>query len=452
MKKVFSLISKVPGKVKTLGFQKALSLALKKLSVLTEPSPHSQDSNAEPTSDLPSYSLQGEYEIIVEALKKKAKESDQVTHKLDEPRKDLSGLKFTWLVPFFMKGAGGHKNIFRFIKGLESRGCICKIYIVGEYDRSLRPKDIRLQIREYFELVEAEVQIYDPQLKHLQADILVSTSWITAYAGLTFEANLKVYFVQDYEPLFYQTGSYWYLARNTYSFDYYPVTLGPWLTDYLKRNHGVEADYYDIVLEKEVYYPRLEIKNPRIQAIQHAGSFKVCFYARDFSPRRCFEIAVMALHLLAQEAKDVTIVTYGLGTLPPLPFNHINLGTLDVDDLAELYSVCDVCIAPSATNLSLVAHEVMACGCILVDLEVENTAFNLVHLSNSYLVKPDPWAMYSGLLNLYRDKDLANQLKSKSLSYAQSLDDWEAQIDTFHQLVKLKLSTPSEPQDKDLRE
>ena len=438
MMKAFSLISKVPGKLRAIGLRGTLSLALKKLSNLAEPD-SSLGSHSEGASIARANGLHGEYEIIVEALKWKSRQSNRDTSSQEQKDRDLSGLSFTWLVPFFAKGAGGHKNIFRFIKGLESRGCLCKIYIVGEYDRSLYPKDIRLQIREYFELVEAEVQIYDPQVKQLEADILVSTAWITAYAGITFKANLKLYFVQDYEPLFYQMGSYWYLALNTYSFDYYSITLGPWLTSFLKQKHGIEADYYDIVIEKNVYYPRTEIGNPKIQALQQDDNFKVCFYARDFSPRRCFEIAVMALHLLEKEAKALTIVTYGLGNLPPLPFRHINLGTLDVNDLAELYSVCDVCIAPSATNLSLVAHEVMACGCVLVDLEVENTEFNLTHLSNSYLVKPDPWSMFAGLLELYTDRTLVNELKLNSLNYAQALPDWEEQISKFHKLVQAKL-------------
>ena len=440
--KAFSLISKVPGRLRAIGLRATLSLTLKKLAALTASGSSLTNS---PEALLPSSALanglHGEYEIIVEALKCQARQSASETLNLGRANRDLAGLSFTWLVPFFAKGAGGHKNIFRFIRGLEARGCLCKIYIVGEYDRSLYPKDIRRQIREYFELIEAEVQIYDPQVKQLEADILVSTAWITAYAGITFKANLKLYFVQDYEPLFYQTGSYWYLARNTYSFNYYPITLGPWLTGFLKQKHNLEADYYDIVIEKEVYYPRTEISDIRIQALQQDKNFKVCFYARDFSPRRCFEIAVMALHLLAKEVEELTIVTYGLGNLPPLPFPHVNLGTLEVDELAELYSVCDVCVAPSATNLSLVAHEVMACKCVLIDLEVENTEFNLIHLTNSYLVKPDPWSMFMGLLELCRDPILVNELKLRSLEYAQNLLDWDEQISRFCELVEAKLRT-----------
>lgn len=353
-------------------------------------------------------------------------------------------LHFVWIIPFFSRGSGGHKNLFRFVKGLELLGHKCTIYVVDESKSGLGVQEMHNLIREYFELIDAEVKIFNPeQIQDESADIVVATAWITAYAALMFTARLKLYFVQDYEPLFFSSGSYWHLAKNTYNFGFYHLTLGSWLTDVLRKQHQVEADFYDIVLDQDLYYPREQITNPTISQLSQQDGFKICFYGRSSTPRRCFEIVVMALYLVTQKEQDLTIICYGCDEIPPLPFECINLGILEVEDLAELYSISDICIAPSSTNLALVAHEVMACGSILMDLAAENTALNLTHLLNSYLVQPDPQAMCDGLLDLFYNPQLRNEIKKNSLIYAQQLKSWEQQIQTFEQLVKSRLNIPN---------
>ncbi|BAZ09908.1 putative lipopolysaccharide biosynthesis protein [Calothrix sp. NIES-4071] len=351
-------------------------------------------------------------------------------------------LEFAWLVPFFSRGSGGHQNLFRFVKFLESVNCKCTVYIVGDYEKLLTPEQIRQQIREYFATIKAEVKIYSPNITYPKTNIVVCTSWITAYAGLTMPADLKVYFVQDYEPLFYSSGSYSFLAQNTYKFGYYHITLGKWLSYFLRTNYEVNTDYYDIVVDKNIYYPRTKIKSKLVRSLvsENENAFKVAFYGRNVTPRRCFELVVMALYLFAEQAENIVLICYGWNDIPPLPFKSYNAGMLSVEDLAELYSVCDVCIAPSSTNLSLVAREVMACGSVLMDLEVENTAYDLIHLENSYLVKPDPKSMCDGLLDLYHNRDLVKLLKRKSLQHIAQLSDWSVQGKRFHNLIMNKLN------------
>lgn len=351
-----------------------------------------------------------------------------------------SCMHFTWLIPFFSKGAGGHKNLFRFVKGLEDLGHSCTIYMVYESDIGLSNLKVRELIREYFEQIQAEVKTFNPKETHnLRSDVVIATAWITAYAALTFDADLYLYFVQDYEPLFNACGSYWHLANNTYMFGFHHITLGPWLASLLKQEHKVSADHYQIVVDQSLYYPKREIIHPVIRELSQEAGVKICFYGRSVTPRRCFEIVVMALYLLTQRVKGLKIACYGWDDIPGLPFEFINLGKLEVEDLADLYSTFDICIAPSATNLALVAHEVMACGCVLMDLDLSNTGFNLEHMVNSYLVKPDPKSMCDGLIELCTKPDLLTELKKKSIEYVQSLETWEQQVKTFESLVKSHL-------------
>jgi O-antigen biosynthesis protein len=442
MHKNFLLLQQIVLKIRAKGARETLAIVLRRgadyltRSALNNPSKRNLIS---PVANLPL-----DYEIILAGLRHRKyhhkslpKENSLIQSSFNEC------LHFVWIVPFFCRGSGGHKTLFRFVKGLEALGHKCTIYIVDESRSGLGAPEIRNLIREYFELIDAEVKIFNPkQIQDEAANIVVATAWITAYAALMFTARLKVYFVQDYEPLFFQTGSYWHLAKNTYDFGFYHLTIGSWLTDLLRKQHQVEADFYDMVVDQSLYYPRKQITNPAIYQLSQKNDLKICFYGRSVTPRRCFEIVVMALYLFTQKEQNVTITCYGWDDIPLLPFECTNLGILEAEELAELYSISDVCIAPSATNLALVAHEAMACGCILMDLETENTAPNLTHLLNSYLVKPDPQAMCDGLRELLHNPQLRNELKQNALTYSQQLKSWEEQVATFEKLVKARLDIP----------
>ncbi len=81
----------------------------------------------------------------------------------------------------------------------------------------------------------------------------------------------------------------------------------------------------------------------------------------------------------------------------------------------------------------------MACECVLMDLDVDNTSHDLVHLNNSYLVEPDPNSMYKGLMELYNDRQLLEDLKQSSLEHISQLDDWGTQASCFYELVKNRM-------------
>jgi O-antigen biosynthesis protein len=438
MHKILLLLRQIVLKIREKGGRETLAIVLRKGADYLTRSTFINPSNQDSVST--TFNLPLDYEIILMGLRHHPSLSKQISLIQSRPKECLH---FVWIVPFFSRGSGGHKNLFRFVKGLEVLGHTNTIYVVHDLDSELGCQEIHNLIREYFELIDAEVKIFNPkQVQEESADIVVATSWITAYAALMFTARLKLYFVQDYEPLFFSSGSYWHLAKNTYDFGFYHLTLGPWLTDLLRKQHQVEADFYDIVLDKSLYYPREQITNPTISQLSQKDGLKICFYGRSVTPRRCFEIVVMALYLLSQKQQNITIMSFGWDEIPVLPFECINLGSLEVEDLAELYSISDICIAPSSTNLALVAHEVMACGCILMDLDTENTALNLTHLLNSYLVEPNPQAMCDGLLELSHNPQLRNELKQNAVTYSQQLKSWEQQIKTFEQLVKSRLNIP----------
>ena len=70
------------------------------------------------------------------------------------------------------------------------------------------------------------------------------------------------------------------------------MTAGRWLSERLRADYGMPADHFDFGRDLDyVLDTGPEAENAR------AG---VCFYCRPETPRRAFELAVLALELFAQ--------------------------------------------------------------------------------------------------------------------------------------------------------
>jgi glycosyltransferase involved in cell wall biosynthesis len=104
----------------------------------------------------------------------------------------------------------------------------------------------------------------------------------------------------------------------------------------------------------------------------------ICFYSRPDTPRRAFELGVMALDLFAARHPDVDIHLYGISA-KELPFRAVDHGLLTPEQLNALYNRCTAGLVLSATNVSLVPHEMLAAGCIPV---VNDAEHNRVVLDN----------------------------------------------------------------------
>ena len=112
----------------------------------------------------------------------------------------------------------------------------------------------------------------------------------------------RFYLVQDHEPAFYPAGSAALMAEATYGFGFHGVTAGRWLAEKLPREHGMAADHFDFGCDLERYAARAGV------AEQRDG---ICYYCRPETPRRAFELGVLALDLFAARHPDVPIHVYG---------------------------------------------------------------------------------------------------------------------------------------------
>ncbi len=339
---------------------------------------------------------------------------------LQEPSASVDGTEIgqlapqrtlNWVVPYFEVGSGGHLNIFRMIWHLERAGYRCRIVIVGA-TRFPSGEVARDAIRKHFVPLEAEVGIGEAAL--LPAEFTVATSWETAYVVRRFRATQhKLYFIQDIEPYFYPRGSEYVFAEDTYRFGFVGITAGAWIAETVRRDYGMVAYPFSFSYDKDRYSPGTRRPGPR----------RVFFYARSVTPRRGFELGLLALGRVHDALPDVEFVLAGWDASEyHIPFTHLNAGVVALDELPDLYCQCDVALVLSFSNLSLLPLELMACGCPVVSNRGPNVEWLLKDGLNAVLADPTVPALAAALVGLLEDKALHREIVERGLAFARATD------------------------------
>jgi glycosyltransferase involved in cell wall biosynthesis len=249
-------------------------------------------------------------------------------------------------------GSGGHTTMFRLISALEQAGHRCVLYVLDRHGWELGQHE--RTIRRWWPWVEADVRDFAAGMEDSHA--IFATAWETAYAVLASPAKgVRFYLVQDFEPSFYPAGSEALMAEATYRFGFHGVTAGRWPAGRLRDEYGMPADHFDFGCDLDRYWC-----DGAVEA--RSG---ICYYCRPRTPRRAYELAMVALDLFAARHPEVDIHLFGRAA-GKLGFRATDHGVLTPEQLNALYNRCIAGLALAATNGSLVPHEMLAAGCIPV--------------------------------------------------------------------------------------
>ena len=343
-----------------------------------------------------------------------------------ELHKDDQNLIVNWVIPEPAKGSGGHTTIFRFVSALQRKGIRNRIYI-------LEPKLIRSDqeaadfLHANFELLDKEVEICCGCGRMAFCHAIVATSWATAYFVRRFMNTVsKFYFVQDYEPSFFPVGSEYKFAENTYRFGFRGITAGDWLKEKLEREFGMACDSFHFSYDKEIY----RVKNKR------DAKKRVFFYARPFTPRRAWELGLLALIRLAEKVPDLEVIFAG-GDVSKydIPFHHRNVGIAKPEELAEYYSQSDISLVMSITNLSLLPLEVMASGGVVATQDGENNTW-VINEENAIIIDCDPVYIADTLAEYLTNPEKLQEIRESGIRFAQQTD-WKKETDKIYQSILL---------------
>jgi glycosyltransferase involved in cell wall biosynthesis len=342
-------------------------------------------------------------------------------------------LQINWILPGIATAHGGLFNIFRTIHQLEAWGHVNRVYMLGKLPGG--SELVRERIRKSYFPINAKIEALSDKI--LESDVLIATSWPTAYAarGVGNTAR-KFYFVQDLEHMFYPAGSLYEFARHTYQFGFRGITAGRWIADVLQRDFNMECSFFGFSYDRHAY------SNTGSRLLP-AGKKRVLFYARPETERRGFELGIIALSLVAKQIPDVEIVLAGFPHKSiDLPFQAVFPGVLSLSELGALYRSCDVALVLSHTNLSLLPLELMACGCAVVSNEGPNTEW-LLSSQTARLAKADPQSLAGAVIELLETDALRLQMVEAGLVFAESTD-WVKEIRVIESALLAKTENTHE--------
>ena len=137
---------------------------------------------------------------------------------------------------------------------------------------------------------------------------------------------------------------------------------------------------------------------------------------------------LQALKLVKNKFPDIEIVSYGSNQLPDADFEITHKGiTETLSELNEIYCSSLVGLCVSLTNPSRVPFEMMAAGCVPVDVYRYNNLFD--YKSNTALLAyQEPESIAEAIITLLSDKRLLNLHSKNCLEFARNRKlNWETE-------------------------
>ena len=335
----------------------------------------------------------------------------------------------TWFVPYFDHLTfGGIYTIFRFINHFAEQGVANHIVI---YDNpQVNGTKMQAEIARHFpHLANAMLTVYDPREDSIHdlppSDIAICTFWVSAYFLLRFnQTKRKYYFIQDYEPLFYEGGSTYALAESTYRFGFEGIVNTPGLLRAINQRHGMQGISFTPAVDPKYYYAPKEKNNERL---------RVFFYARPNNPRNAFNLGILIIKILLKKyGKQIEIVTAGSHWKESkfdLRREITNLGLLkSLQDVGDLYRSCDIgFVYMLSKHPSYQPFEFMATGVATVTNNNEDNLWFLKDGTNCLIAEPSPAAMAEKIGWLIEDEKLRQKIQKGG--YETVSTDWQPQLE-----------------------
>ena len=348
---------------------------------------------------------------------------------LNEAERDAALAKdqilLNWIIPEMGIGSGGHMTIFRFISMLEDRGVHNRVYVSDpvnfQTDQALRDF-----LKAHYNITNSNVEVYHSTENVAFAHGTVATGWQTAYFVRRFRNTIsKFYFVQDYEPTFFPMGSEYLMAENTYHFGFRGITAGDWLKGLMREKYGMEAESFLFSYDRTKFKPGTKRDNTK----------RLFLYVRPVTPRRCFEVALLALCKLQQKMPEIEVIMAGWDVSNyKIPFIHLNAGNIPAEELADAFAQSDICLVMSSTNLSLMPIEVMACNSVCACTQGANNDW-MINESNSIMIPNDPIGIADVLYDALNDPERLARMRKAGLEFARNYTTWEKEADKVYGYV-----------------
>lgn len=271
-------------------------------------------------------------------------------------------------------GGGGAHSVMQEADAMRAFGIDAKIAV--NHDNA-----DRLQ-RNYRDLTRVANQIFPYQkeaglgelIKTHAPDMVVATTnqSVHVVADALKVAEIRdqktAYYIQDYEPFFYERGSNdWFLAYSSYGLIPGMIHFAKtrWLQEVVEENHGVQVAKVDPSVDHRVFYPEFGLRRSDSQTL------RIVAMLRPATPRRAPRRTVRILNRIVAEMKDkVACSSFGCSAadleVHSLKLRGVeHLDVLSREDVGYLFRRSDLLLDLSDFQaFGRSAIEAMSCGAV----------------------------------------------------------------------------------------
>lgn len=334
------------------------------------------------------------------------------------------------VMPFIGVTSGGGSSILRIGTSIANRGIELTYLVQGNKSQ----KDIE----ELKQNASISIPNYQGTFKRFEDheeyyDICMATNWQSVYYCKQLK-GYKAYFIQDFEPFFFDVGDEYMLAKKTYTFGFHHISLGPWNLKQIEKNvQGVhsKSDYITFPYEPSEY----SMVERDYLSYQSKKSFNMAVYIKE-SGRR---IPAIIQYLLKETEKKLldhgiklNVYYYGLKKDVHV-LSGTNLGLLTKKQLFELYKKVDFGMVASMTNISLVPYEMLATG--LPTFEFKDGSYSdFLGEDSAMLIGFDPDELTKRILEVINDPQQLIDMNTNAMKRLESLS-WDKTCDEFYNII-----------------
>lgn len=272
-----------------------------------------------------------------------------------------------------------------------------------------------------------------------EADATIATFWETAEIVQMFGRGNKYYFIQHFEPLFYEDENCIEkkLSLNSYYYPLVKIANSTWLYNKIKRNlksEKIENKIYKCInaVDTDIY----KIKRHKIFDMNNVI---IISYGGRNVPWKGFMDMAEAISITRKKLPEFDIKwnVFGSAILPPE--NNISeynsLGFLQPYQLVEAYNDADILLSASwYESFPLFPIEAMACGLAVVTTQPGTEDYAIQGETAEVVKEKDPESIANGLIKVIKDNNYRNHIKKNGSSISQKFN-WNISIDNFEKIL-----------------
>ncbi len=317
------------------------------------------------------------------------------------------------LLPDIEPGSGGHRKILSICDYITKKGGNVEIAFISEKSDS----ELKNIVNDYYYKNCGNIRNY--KNNHIKCKKALATHYSTCYEVINWKnVGERIYFIQDFEPLFYPMSTQYVKAYYSYKLDFRHICLGQWVKQYLYDEFGCEAQYVNFPINHSVYNLIDFTSNNKDKEYQQ----KILFYARPSQPRRLFDFGIETLLRLKAINSNIKISLYGEEIKFKIPKEFKSYGRLtNQNKIAQLYREHTLGLSFSSTNPSLIPFEMLACGLPVFDIDTGKKNLDLVQCT-SYISCDLSEEKLARKINEYiYNRELLNDLQKEALSWSANI-------------------------------